>query len=288
MSLSDLDDQVGFSIYYSAQRSVLRHLATFVSFVGVDMWYVVALLLAALRFNAEALEILPFFRGLDVDFFLELFNEVMVLMLLSSYVKLLLGRLRPVYAEQRKIYVATGDFYSFPSGHSCCTCYLLRQLVILLALDNSSPALARGLVFGVTVLVSWARVAKGRHYPIDSIVGAGVGEFAAEMVTHFGFEAWGQLKFAVVVVGTVELFFLILSPKHRTPGFNVAPLALFMLWASAPFKISRPLGDNTEIISYPLAAFCLLGVIFYPQSLAQSTIMVLTPSSTSLARQKHE
>lgn len=279
---------MGFSIYYSAQRSVLRHLATFVSFVGVDMWYVVALFLAALRYHAETLDILPLFHGLDVDFFLELFNEVMVLMLLASYVKLLLGRLRPVYAEQQKIYVATGDFYSFPSGHSFCTCFLLRQLVILLALEVWSPTIARCLVFGATVLVSWARVAKGRHYPIDAIVGAGLGEFAAEMVTHFGFQAWGQLKLVVAVVATGEFFVLVLFPKHRTPGFNVAPLALFVLWASAPFKITKPVGENTEMVSYPLAALCLVRVIFYPQTLARTTMMALTPSSTSLARQKHE
>ncbi|ADV83425.1 phosphatase PAP2 family protein [Terriglobus saanensis] len=67
------------------------------------------------------------------------------------------------------------DRYSFPSGH----CMTLSVVGFLLCWQHHAaiPALALGLL-----LLCWARVASGQHYPSDLVAGIGVGYFVGTTV----------------------------------------------------------------------------------------------------------
>lgn len=93
---------------------------------------------------------------------------------------LLYGSAKPRLARERPFHFATNiphrgrclDQYSFPSGH----CMTLSVVGLLLCWQHRTaiPALAFGLL-----LLCWARVASGQHYPSDLIAGIGVGSFVA-------------------------------------------------------------------------------------------------------------
>jgi|SRR6187402_48222 len=67
------------------------------------------------------------------------------------------------------------DEYSFPSGH----CMTLSVVSFLLCWQHHAaiPVLAIGLL-----LLCWARVASGQHYPSDLVAGIGVGYFVGTTV----------------------------------------------------------------------------------------------------------
>lgn len=67
------------------------------------------------------------------------------------------------------------DLYSFPSGH----CMTLSVVSFLLCWQHH--ALIPGLV-ATLLLLCWARVASGQHYPTDLIAGIGMGSFVGTSV----------------------------------------------------------------------------------------------------------
>jgi undecaprenyl-diphosphatase len=67
------------------------------------------------------------------------------------------------------------DRYSFPSGH----CMTLSVVGLLICWQHHAaiPAVTMGLL-----LLCWARVASGQHYPSDLVAGIGVGYFVGTSV----------------------------------------------------------------------------------------------------------
>ena len=100
-----------------------------------------------------------------------------------SIAHLFYGSAKPRFARVRPFHFTQSipvrsrclDLYSFPSGH----CMTLSVVSLLVCWRHHAliPALAAGLV-----LLCWARVASGQHYPTDLIAGIGVGSFVATSV----------------------------------------------------------------------------------------------------------
>ena len=86
------------------------------------------------------------------------------------------ARIRPChFAENIPVRSRCLDQYSFPSGH----CMTLSVVGLLFCWQHPAaiPALTAGLI-----LLCWARVASGHHYPSDLAAGIGVGSFIATSV----------------------------------------------------------------------------------------------------------
>jgi undecaprenyl-diphosphatase len=105
-----------------------------------------------------------------------LITGVVVSHLFYGSTKPRLARVRPChFAENIPARTRCLDIYSFPSGH----CMTLSVVGFLLCWHHHAaiPALAFGLL-----LLCWARVASGQHYPSDLVAGIGVGSFVATSV----------------------------------------------------------------------------------------------------------
>lgn len=95
--------------------------------------------------------------------------------------KLLMKRPRPPYCNQNhETYVVPGEKWSMPSGHSIRAgvlafwlAYGKNSALICSTLGVSMPRLEHTVVWAACVCVS--RVAKGRHFPTDTMVGYALG-----------------------------------------------------------------------------------------------------------------
>ena len=113
---------------------------------------------------------------------------------LTDFVKGSVRRRRPyVYNQQlsleEKLRVATEEddvFLSFFSGHSAAAFSAAAFVSTVFADVIDAPRWVEGLVWGSTMsvaaLTAYARVAAGRHYPSDVIVGAFVGAAIGHLV----------------------------------------------------------------------------------------------------------
>jgi membrane-associated phospholipid phosphatase len=128
----------------------------------------------------------PFPRmGCTEEFLWDVFGSSAVCVLVESILKAVFRRSRPGYTAVS----ASNNFtmesptvpyeeYSFPSGHSLRAFYLAVWM-------SHSPFVGRGdfslhvqspvMAMPWAAAVAWSRVAKGRHYPVDVLVGASVG-----------------------------------------------------------------------------------------------------------------
>lgn len=104
-----------------------------------------------------------------------------LLIILEQLGKVLTKRPRPTYhaknAEQ-KVWVYHGEWWSMPSGHTLRAAYLAHYLAVgtiapprLLRLRAGGSVFPAAPLLVWAALVGWSRVAKGRHYPGDCVVG---------------------------------------------------------------------------------------------------------------------
>ena len=104
-----------------------------------------------------------------------------LLIILEQFGKVLTKRPRPTYhaknAEQ-KVWVYHGEWWSMPSGHTLRAAYLAHYLAVgtiapprLLSLRAGGNVFPAAPLLVWAALVGWSRVAKGRHYPGDCVVG---------------------------------------------------------------------------------------------------------------------
>lgn len=71
--------------------------------------------------------------------------------------------------------LAPPDRFSFPSGHTA------GAFALAISMFGAYPSLAPALVL-VAVIVGWARMYLGVHYPIDVLAGACIGVFTGSIV----------------------------------------------------------------------------------------------------------
>ena len=94
-------------------------------------------------------------------------------------------RTRPTYAEQGTFYSVIGECFSFPSGHTMRAFYVafwLNHSLFVKSLDLIQCRARDVLPWAIGVGI--ARVAKGRHYPLDVAVGAVVGSLLGHGVEN--------------------------------------------------------------------------------------------------------
>ncbi len=129
---------------------------------------------------------------------------------------MLFRRKRPLYAEQSKFYCIYGEWFSFPSGHSLRAFYALfwlsrSRFVTLLAPFIRFPNAFSLFPWALGVGIS--RVVKGRHYPIDvlvgSIVGSIVGYIVEDLLDSF---TRATLKTMCGIYTAINWMFLVVIP----------------------------------------------------------------------------
>ena len=252
-----LDHTFGERIHVATLRSPpLKALATVAS-LSVDeaIWFSVPLLAALVCLLAE-LEIVVLAslapavqsRRLAVD----LFNDAVMVTGGGALIKHLARRTRPPYAKQNMWHITNGDQYSFPSGHSLFAAVMFGKYL------GTSVAL-----IGIP-LVMWSRVAKGRHFPLDTICGAAVGALLAYVSVAGGTALWAALKLVVALAQLAEVLLATAVPRHQTPGYSLGSICLALAFALLPFGLTPPLGDSTSAFSFPLALLLVLCPICAP------------------------
>ena len=178
-------------------------------------------------------------------------TDVLSLICGGGLLKLILRRDRPHYAQQGSFYITNGDKYSFPSGHSFMAAALL---VSIHPWAGPVPPLAG------TALVCWARVAKGRHYPLDTVAGATLG-FLVARVSRNSSVRW-RLKLTIALMELGEILLATLRPQFQTPGYSAGSLLMALTWALLPFgrrNIPSPWSPRITKAAM-LAGAVLLGV----------------------------
>ena len=95
-------------------------------------------------------------------------------------IKTYIARPRPIDRDPKlmRTIIAPLDAYSFPSGH-CMT-----AVTAVTPLSIAYPAAILPLS-GAVLLVGWARLALGHHYPSDLVVGAALGAAIAVPVSWY-------------------------------------------------------------------------------------------------------
>jgi hypothetical protein len=116
------------------------------------------------------------------------FGSSAVCTFFESILKWTFQRTRPKYTKQAEWYSISGEWFSFPSGHSLRAFYLLfwlsrSKFVLLLHPWIHFPNATHLIPWAI--LVGWSRVAKGRHFFADVCVGAVVGLIAGYFVEDY-------------------------------------------------------------------------------------------------------
>lgn len=282
--VASLDERCGKTIYTIAHYSILRHLASLASLcVDEAVWFPVSLLLALLHVATAAS--IPelhadLFGSVPLQTFLEVFNNAVMLSCGAGLIKLLPRRERPTYAKQEKFFVTNGDKFSLPSGHTLFATVMMRLATG--GPDTSSFHKTMGMV--ALALVGWSRVAKGRHYPVDVIVGGSIGMLLAEIPLRGYSSSWALCKLVVASLSLCEVLLAVASPKFRTPGFKAGALFLGVAFALLPFGSSPPLGSVTAWFAYPASLVAMVSSQFGPSAM----LMAMKPSmATMYSSKKH-
>lgn len=276
-SLSSLDARIGEAVYTFAQSCMLRHLASLASLlVDEGVWFVGSL--GAMLANTFLANTAPpvrdaIFGRLTTPELVEVYTDSVLFISFGTLLKLLFRRVRPSYAKQEKYYITNGDRYSFPSGHSLFAAALARRCF-------GGDLAVECLVAVFVLTVCWARVAKGRHFPTDTLVGASLGAALAEVPKRFGSLATNQIKLVVALLMAGEILLALIVPRFRTPGFRLGCVFLGMVFLVWPFGTMPPLGVHQPWLC-PVAALLLLA-----SRMEQSgfSAIALKPSTTSLLK----
>ena len=179
-----VDSALGERIYRGVQASwLLKIVATIFSISGDEaIWYAVPSVIItstyAVSVAAAAVRaadgVLP--SGCAEQALCDLFGSASICGLAESLAKLAVRRPRPQYAPQRAQYSLPGEHFSLPSGHSMRSAYLAYWLsrnahaaILLRALGLGPLPLLPALAWAG--LVATARVAKGKHFPLDCLLG---------------------------------------------------------------------------------------------------------------------
>lgn len=131
------------------------------------------------------------------------FGSSAVCTFVESMLKLLFKRKRPKYCSQSHFISIVGEWYSFPSGHSIRAFYFIfwisRSKFVQLLRHFLVIPRARSLI-PWAIGVGWSRVAKGRHYPVDVVVGCMIGFVLGWLVEDY-FSGYGR-AIAKTIAGT--------------------------------------------------------------------------------------
>ncbi|CAK9054409.1 Uncharacterized protein MJ0374, partial [Durusdinium trenchii] len=155
----------------------------------------------------------------EMEFFLDLFGGMAVCAVVEQTLKCFFQRPRPsCRAYDNSHCCVWGEWYSFPSGHSMRALYAFNWMfygthaLTLLRL----PLYLEPFVLVWALGVGYARVAAGRHHPIDVVVGDFVGLAVSRLVENDISDRERALaKIFCGVLVAVQVWFLLLLPMIR-------------------------------------------------------------------------
>jgi membrane-associated phospholipid phosphatase len=211
-----MDQSLGRWVY--TQASANSYVKTVATVVGISadeaVWFPLPFLVAALAWPFGALT-----RG-NVSALCDVFGDVAMVCVVETVCKAVVRRARPTYAPQGHFYCLPGEWWSFPSGHTLRASYTVGRVLgdgwrfpALVGVSQSLPGLALW-----PALVAAARVARGKHYPLDVLVGYCVGVAMASLAMGMGRDSWALTKYGAGSLLTVEALALLAVPKWRLPG----------------------------------------------------------------------
>ena len=172
------DQRLGLAVYGQAQGvEPLKLLAVVISFlIDEAMWLGIpgfcASVLCALRPMTVPMSCWE-------ESLFDLFGTIGLGVGVEQFFKRIFQRARPYYRIGTSPANVWGDWWSFPSGHTIRSVYLLFYLGYNQKFGWMSggglPPQVLPVVLVLVPLTAWARVAVGRHYPLDTLAGVFVG-----------------------------------------------------------------------------------------------------------------
>ena len=208
--LTQLETGPGLDIVLRLQASstpLLDALAWLLNVIGSEIFYMAALLLVYWWFN----------RQLGVR---SLFAFIFIALLTTAF-KEVLQRPRPFMVSEQVIPLFEASGFGLPSGHVSISTAVWGYL---------ATVFRRGWFYMVTgllvLLMAWARMYAGVHYPQDVIVGAALGLLSLWL--YFGWAGriaawWRQLSVTVRVAVFVVIGILVAAILARdTTGIVIA------------------------------------------------------------------
>lgn len=259
----ELDGKFGQYLHAAARKEPLKTLASIFSLSGDEIiWF--ALPMAGITL----LILLGYGTDVRTGALVEIYGDCCFCGILEHWFKQVFQRTRPWYTHQTDFYTMPGEQFSFPSGHALRAGYLARRLcgtpLLLHGLGGAALAESQALPWCAglwAVLVGASRVAKGRHFPADVIVGGLLGSAVAQFVISYGFRMWSILELLTGYVFTAELSVIVPQREIRPPGVIVAVVIQTFWWIIRPFSLGPkpPLDMMYGGAMLDMAVFSLLG-----------------------------
>ncbi|GMH63092.1 hypothetical protein TrLO_g13770 [Triparma laevis f. longispina] len=173
------DEDLGYNIYkYSQDNKYVKLLADIFSVSGDEIvWFGGPAVIGSSLFCLRGLGLTRPMGCLEESMW-DCFGAAATCILVETALKWVFRRTRPTYAPQSKVHSVPCEWFSFPSGHSLRAFYwpfwLSRsKFVKLLAPIVAFPRARYCVPWACGV--GWSRIAKGRHFPGDVLVGALIG-----------------------------------------------------------------------------------------------------------------
>jgi len=248
--LREQDEALGLRIYTWAQSNKLvKNLCDLISLSGDEaIWFGVSTVGGMICFIARGYGALrP--MGCVEESFWDMFGTCAVCIFAESMFKISFRRTRPPYAVQSKSYCIYGEWWSFPSGHALRAFYFpfwlsRSRFVKLIAPVIVFPRARRLIPWALAV--GFSRVAKGKHYPVDVVVGSLIGSLLGFVVE----DCMSNVAFTVAktLTGIYTAFWfgyyvvvpLVQSKKKDNIISIIITMSLYTLTAVAIFINSLP------------------------------------------------
>lgn len=180
--------------------------------------------------------------------------SLLVLLLLVHFLKRFFDMPRPaIVFDSLKVIGRVLRQHSFPSGHSA-TVWAMVTLLLFYTKKNMN----RIVLLALGIIVSWARVYVGAHFPFDVAVGAVIGIASAVMsamlVDSYRI-SWGWFKRPYIRVAVLSMIFFfglytalfyqrntafgIFTYIGALSAIGALPLSLFVLRSMVNFKLKK-------------------------------------------------
>jgi membrane-associated phospholipid phosphatase len=157
----------------------------------------------------------------DATAWARLLQEVCLTTAFEEALKGIFCRQRPPYARQSTFTCLPFEHYSFPSGHTLRASFLAVRCaaVLPLLMVGATNIPQMQLAMYVWVLsAAWSRVALGKHFPSDVVVGITIGAFLGQLSSST-LHLIISTMVAPFLLG--EAFFLAAFKKYRPKGYFV-------------------------------------------------------------------
>lgn len=248
------DEHACDSIYNGTKRNpIIKLLCSLLSISGDEaVWFIFPVIIASILTIVQGGPHTMSCANLtcDMEFFLDLFGGMAVCAVVEQILKGFFQRPRPdCRPYDNKYCCILGESYSFPSGHSMRALYAFNWMfwsTHAMAMLNL-PRYLEPFVLVWALGVGYARVAAGRHHPIDVIVGDFVGLAVSRVVENQLTDYQrAMVKIVAGVLVALQVWFLLLGPilkdtvqsavGRHTPAYAVSGLVgalYFAFYASA-------------------------------------------------------